>query len=119
VSARKTGVRTPLFDGTHLILWEPVYTEVGGLDVAYVRPGGELRIVTGAAVWNVPHLPWAVIERVWAQRMLTATDLRPHRIVIREPLRERHLGMLVEAGDLSPIDCLRALAWAAEKHRHA
>ena len=119
MSGAKRGVRTPLFDGTHLILWEPVYTEVSGLDVAYVLPGGELRIVTGASVWNIPHLPWAVIERVWAQRMLTASDLRTNRIVVREPLRERHRSMLVDAGDLSPLDCLRALAWSSEKHRHA
>lgn len=108
----------PLFDFPYLIILDPSFNEQRGLHVAYLTRSNTKRIISGAYCWQLPKLPWAIIERIWRRGAMLESDLRPEQICTREPLADHHLTPLVDGGDLDALDLMRALAWA-ERHRGA
>lgn len=108
----------PLFDFPYLIILEPRYSEEQGLHVGYLTRSNTKRIIAGAWCFQMPKLPWSIIERVWKRGAMLESDLRPEQICTREPLEDHHLTPLVQGGDIDALDLMRALAWA-ERHRGA
>lgn len=111
------------------VLRSPSLSGEAGLRAAYLTADDAVVVVAGAAAWSFPRAGWrlAELERMtdalsvvlgdsaWTllQQRCAATPAQfgSNTVVVQEPLLEQHLLPLVEAGELSPMEALRALAW--------
>lgn len=102
-----------------------------GIRAAYIEADDQVRLLAGPSAWSFPAKGWNLTDLSLMSRALCMTlrdaDVRILRervlvsaptpvtstMVIHEPLRERHLTPLIESGDMTSVDVLRALAWAA------